>query len=150
MITPSGWLWEDGFGMLTWQEDWWRIVLAMGPNCRVVSRSGSTRIRTVATGFTTRKTWTIGHGPVLPPKTEHIQLIILAPIKYLSSDDITTWSIHRLCSICLSFTSPYQICDPTSTHWVTIENLQIAHKICNYFTTIQWISVGLQIWMGEM
>jgi hypothetical protein len=44
------------------------VVLATGPDSRVGSGFGSTRHRTVATGLTTRKTWTVGNGAVLPQK----------------------------------------------------------------------------------
>ena len=126
------------------------LVLATGPKCRVGSRSGSTRTRTVATGLTTPKTQTIGNGAVLPPKTRHLKLTILAPIKYLSSDRITTWSVCRLCSFGRSFTSRFQICDLTSIRWVTIENPPISLKITHYFATTQRISVGSQIWKREV
>jgi len=62
------------------------VVLATGPNSRVGSGFGSTRNRTVATGLTTRKTWTVGNGAVLPPKTRHFKSTMFAPMKYLSSD----------------------------------------------------------------
>ena len=125
-------------------------MLATGPNRRVGSGSGSTRTRTVATGLTTRITWTFGNGAVLPPKTRHFKFTILAPIKYLSSDHITTWSVHRLCSVGRSFTSRCQICNPTSIWWVAIENPPNSPKISHYFTTTQRISLGLQIWMLEV
>jgi len=125
-------------------------VLATGPNCRVGSGSGSTRIRTVATGLTTRKTRTVRNGAVLPPKTRHLKLTILAPIKYLSSDCITTWSVSRLCSFSRCFTTRFQICDPTSIRWVAVENPPISLKISHYLTTTQRISVGSQIWKREV
>ena len=126
------------------------IVLATGPNCLVGSGSCSTRTRTVATGLTTRKTWTVGNGAVLPPKTRHFKFTILAPIKYLSSDHITTWSVRRLGSGPPSFTSHLPICDPTSIRWITIENPPISLRISDYFTNTQRISVRLQIWMQEV
>jgi len=123
------------------------LLLATGPNCRVGSGSGSTQNRTVATGLTTWRTRTIGNVPVLPPKTRHFKFTILAPIKYLSSDHITIQSTRRLCSFRRSFTSRFQICDPTSIRWVTIKNPLISRKICHYSKTTQRISFGLQIWM---
>jgi len=125
-------------------------VLATGPNCRVGSWSSSTRTWTVARGLTTRKTQTIGNGAVLPPKTRHFKFTILASIRYLSSDRITTWSGHRFCSFSRSITSRFQICDPRSIRWVAIENPPISLKISHYFTTTQRISVRLQIWMLEV
>jgi len=66
------------------------LVTALGPNCRISSSSGSTQTRTVPTGLTTRKTWTVGNRAVLQPKTRHFKFSILAPIEYLSSNRITT------------------------------------------------------------
>jgi len=126
------------------------LVLATGPNCRVGSGSGSSRSRTVATGLTTQKTWPVRNGAVLPPTTRHLKLTILAPIQYLSSDCITTWSVCRLCSFCRSCTSRFQTCDPTSICWVVIENPPISLIISHHFTTTQRISVGSQIWMQEV
>ena len=126
------------------------LVLATSPNWRVGSGSGSTWTQTVAMGLTTRKTRTVGNGAVLPPTTWHLKLTILAPNKYLSSDCITTWSVCRLCSFSRSFTSRFQICDPTSIRWVAIENSPISLKISHYFTTTQRISVGSQIWKREV
>jgi len=126
------------------------LVLAMGPNSRVGSGYGSTRNRTVATDLTTRKTWTIWNGPLLPPKTRHFKFTILAPIKYLSSDRIMTWSVCRLSSFGRSFTSRSQICDQTNICWVVIENLPIWCKISRYFTGTQRILVRSQIWEREV
>jgi len=126
------------------------LVLATGPTCQVGSGSSSTRTRTAPTGLTTRKTQTVGNVAVLPPKTRHFKFTVLAPIKYLSSDRITTWSVGRLCSFSRSFTSRFQIWDLTSIRWVAIDNPPISLKISHYFTTTQWISVGLQIWMQEV
>jgi len=70
-----------------------------------------------------------------------------ATIEYLSSDRITTWSIRRFCSSSPSFTLLFQICDPTSIDWVAIENPPVSVQFSHYFTTIQRISVRMQIWM---
>jgi len=69
-----------------------------------------------------------------------------APIKCLSSDRIMTWCIRRLCSFSPSFTSCFQICDPTNIHWVAFENTPISPKINTYFTATQGILFGSQIW----
>ena len=95
------------------------------------------------------KTRTVAIGPVLPPNTQHFNFTIMAPIKYLSFDRITTWSIRRVCSFSRTFTSHFQICDTTSIRWVAIENPRISLEICPYFTTTQRISVGLQFRMQE-
>jgi len=107
-----------------------RIVSGTGPNCQVDSGSSSTRNRTVATGLTTRTTWTIGNGPVLTLKPRHFQFTKLAPIKYLSSHWTMTWSVGTLCSFRRSFTSHCGICDLTNIRWVAILNPQIFQKIC--------------------
>jgi len=122
----------------------------MGPNSQFGSSCGSTQHRTIATGLTIPKTHTIAIGPVLPPKIWHFNLTTLAPIKYLSSDDIVTWSIHRLCSVSRSFTAHIPIYDPTNVHWVTIENQWISPKILLCSTVIQPILVGSQIWKREV
>jgi len=95
------------------------------------------------------KTWTVAIGLVLPPKTCHFNITSLAPIKYLSSDCIVTWSIRKLCSFMRSFTSRFQICDLTNICWVAIENPRFSHHIWTYFTAIQRILVGWQIWRLE-
>jgi len=128
----------------------YRLVLATRPISRDGSRYGSTWIRTVAMGLTTRKTPTIGNGPVLPPKTWHFKFTILAPIKYLSSDRIMTWSVRTLCSFRSSFTSSFLICDPTIIRGVAIENPRISITIGPFFTATQQISVWSQIWMLEV
>ena len=73
-----------------------------------------------------------------------------APIKYLSSDRIMTWCIRRLCSFSRSFTSRFQICDPSNTRWVAVENPRISVKIYPYLTATQQISVGSQFWQREV
>jgi hypothetical protein len=125
-------------------------VLATGPNFRVGSGCGSTGTRTMATALTTWKTRTIGNGRVLPPKTRHFKSTILAPIKYLSSDRIMTWSVCRLCSFNRSFTSCCQICHGTNIHCVAIENPPIWHTISRYFTAIVQILVRSHIWQREV
>jgi len=92
-------------------------------------------------GLTTWKTWTVGNGLVLPPTTQHFNFTILAPIKYLSSDCIMTWSVCTLCSFSRCFISRCQICDRTNICWVAIEKSRISHNIWCYFTVIQRILV---------
>jgi len=99
--------------------------------------------------LTCNRTRSAGPDPLLSLPAPHMSTF-LAPIKYLSSDCITTWSIRRLSSFRLSFTSRFQLCDPTSIRWVAIENPPILHKSSHYFITIQQISVGLHIWMQEV
>jgi len=99
----------------------------------------------MATGLPTRKTLTIGNGPVLPPKTRHFKFTMLAPIKYLSSDRTMTWSVRTLCSFIRSFTFRFQICDQTNIRWVAIENPQVSLEIWCYVPAIQRILIRLQI-----
>ena len=85
-----------------------------------------------------------------PPKTRHFKFTSLAPVKYLSSDRIMTWSVRRLCSFSCSFTSRCPICDQTSIRWVAIENPPISGKISLNFTAIRRILVLSQIWPREV
>jgi len=117
------------------------VLLPTGPNSRVRSSSGSTRNWTVATGLTTRKTQMNGNGPVSPPKTRHFKFTILAPIMYLRSDRIMTWSICTLCSFSRSFTSRCQICNRTNIRWVTFETARMTHTMWSDFTAIQLLLV---------
>jgi len=83
-------------------------------------------------------------------KTLHFNLTIWAPIHYLSSDRIMTWSIRRLFSFSPSFTSSLQICNWTNIRWVAIENPRMLLEILCYFTAIQPILVWSQIWKRDM
>jgi len=60
------------------------------------------------------------------------------------------WSIRRLCSFSRSFTSRFQICNPTNIRGVAIENPSISLKLCPNFTAPQRISVRSQIWILEL
>jgi len=111
-------------------------VLATGPNSRLGSGSGSNPEQDRCNGF--------------PPKTRHLKCTILAPIKYLSSDRIVTWSVRRLCSFSPSFPSHSQICDLTSIPWVAIENPHFSAEISPYFPAIQRILAQSQIWQREV
>jgi len=126
------------------------LVLAMVPNRRVGSGSGSDPEPNSCNGSYHTKTRTVAIGPVLPPKTRHYKSKICALIQYLSSDCIMTWSVGRLSSFSPSFTSRSQICGRTNIHRVTIENLGISPEIWRYFTAIQWILVQSQIWQREV
>ena len=125
-------------------------MLATATNSQVGSGFGSTWNRTIATGLTTRKTRTVRNGALLPPKTWHFKSTIFAPIKYLSSDRIMTWSLRRLTSFSPSLTSRIQICDRTNDRWGAIENPRNSLKKRLYFTATQQISVQSQIWMRVM
>jgi len=122
----------------------------MRQNSRVGSGFGSTWNRTVATGLTTRKTRTVGNGAVLPPKTQHVKSTVFAPIKYLSSDRIMTWSLRKLSSFSPSFASRIQMCDLTNIRGGAIENPRNSLKNRLYFTATQRISVRSQTWMREV
>jgi len=126
------------------------IVLATVPNSRVGFGSGSDPEPNRCNGSYHTDTRTIAIGPVLPPKTRHFNITTLAPIKNLSSDRIMTWSVCRLFSSSRSFTSRFQICDPTNICWVAIENPIVSCKIGLHFTATQRISVRSQIWKREV
>jgi len=96
------------------------------------------------------KTRTVAIGPVLPPKTQHYKSTIFAPIKYLSSDHIVTWSVGKLYSFSPSSTSRSQICGRTNIHRVAIEIPRILPEKWRYFTAIWWILVQSQIWQREV
>ena len=126
------------------------LVLATVPNRRVGSGSGSDPELNRCNGSYHTKTRTVAIGPVLPPKTRHYKSTIFAPIKYLSSDRIVTWSVGKLCSFSPSFTSGSQICGRTNIRRVAIENPGISPEMWCYFTVIQWILVQSQIWHREV
>jgi hypothetical protein len=101
-------------------------------------------------GLLTRKPAPSQLGRFYHEKTRHFNIATLLPIKYLSSDRIMTWSVHRFCSSSRCFTSSFQICDLTNTCWVAIENPLILCTMCHYFTATEPISVGSQIWKREV
>ena len=77
-------------------------------------------------------------------KNQHLNLTNLAPVMYWSSDRIATWSVYRLSSITSSFTSRFQIYDPTNIRGVAIENPRISLCFGPVFTATHRISVGSQ------
>jgi len=95
------------------------------------------------------KTRTVAIGPGLPLKSQHFNITSVAQIKYLSSDRIVTWSIRKLSSFMRSFTSHFQICNPTNICWVAIENPRFSLENWPNFTAIQRILVELQIGQRE-
>jgi len=74
----------------------------------------------------------------------------LAVIECLSSDCILTWSVCELCSSSRSFTSRFQICDPTDNHWVAAKWGQVVREISGFSIATQRILVGLQLWNREV
>jgi hypothetical protein len=74
----------------------------------------------------------------------------VAPIMYLSSDRIITWSLPRFCSFSSSFTSRGQICDRTNIRWVSVKLRHILPQ--NRWLTIatQRLSVWSDIWQWEV
>jgi len=126
------------------------LVLPMVPNSQFRSRSGSDLEPDGFNGSYHTKTCTVEFGPLLLPKTRPFNLTTFSPMKYLSSDQIVTWSIGKLNRIRRSFTSHIQICVPSNFCWVTIEYLWISHEIWFHFTAIQPILVAAQIWMREV
>ena len=126
------------------------VVLATVPNSRVCSGCGSNPEPKSPNGSYHMKIRTIAIGLALPPTTRHFNTRSLAPIKYLSSDHIMTWSTCKLCSFMGSFTSRFQQCDWTNNRWVAIDYPRISGQIGRYFTAILWIVVGSQIWLREV
>jgi hypothetical protein len=129
---------------------WSRLVLATVQTRQHSSRLGLESELNYCNGLYHTKTQTIAIGPVLPPKTQHFNIAALAPIQYLSSDRIMTWSVRRLSSSSCTFTCRCQICDTTNTRCDAIEHLRISLYICPYFTAIQQISARSQIEKREM
>ena len=127
-----------------------QVVLPTVPNSQVGCSCSSNPEQDHCHRIYHTKTRMVAIGPVVATKSCHFNLTTLAMIKYLSYDRIMTWTICRLCSFARSFTSRFQICNPTNIDWVAIENLQISHEIWRYFTVIQWILVPLQIWKREV
>jgi hypothetical protein len=74
----------------------------------------------------------------------------LAPIKYLSSDRIVTWSVCRLCIISPSFTSRCQICDWSSILWIAVKEGDISAEMCGFSIATQRILVRSQMWEREV
>jgi len=100
---------------------------------------------------------------VIPPKnsdhcnaagftinTRHFRFTTLHAIKYLCSDRIMRWAIHRLCRIRCDFTSCFRNCDLTNIGSVAIENPRISHRISRHFTQIHGTLVAFPMWMGEV
>jgi len=112
-----------------------KVVLATGPIPRFGSGSGSDPEPDRCNGFS--------------PKPWHFKSTILAPIRYLSSDRIVTWSVRRLCSFSPSFTSRCHICNRTNIRWVAIENPHFSAELSPSFTAIQRILLQSQIWQRE-
>jgi len=127
----------------------WHLVLATVPTCENGSALGLDLDRNRCNGLYHAKTWTVAIGPVLPLKTRNFNCKTLAPMKYLSSDRIVTWSLCRLCRSRRSVTSRFQICYSTNIHSVAIENWWIPLEIGHNLTPTQWISLGSQIWKWE-
>ena len=131
-------------------NEWSQLVLPTVPNFRLGSGSGANPEPDSCNRFYHMRTRTIAIGPVLAPKSRHFNPTNLVPIEYLSSHRIMTWSICRFCSISRSFTSSFQICDPTNIRLVAIKSPLISHQIWHYFAAIQLTFVALQIWIREV
>jgi len=88
----------------------------------------------------------VGTGPrfhITVPST-------LAPIKYLSSDRIVTWSVRRLCSMSPSFTSRCLICDWRNIRWIAVKEGHISAEKCGFSIVTQLILVRSQVWQREV
>jgi hypothetical protein len=86
-----------------------------------------------------------------PDRCSNFQLPTdLAPIRYLSSDCIVTWSIGRLCSFRRSFTSRFQISDLTDSCWVAVNWGPISSENRGFSIATQRILVVLHICKREV
>ena len=85
------------------------LVLATVPTQLYGSGLRSGPVPNRGNGFHHTRNRTIAIGPVLPAKTRHFKFTTLAPIQYLSSDCIMTWSLRRLCLSTRCSTSCCQI-----------------------------------------
>jgi hypothetical protein len=74
----------------------------------------------------------------------------LAPIKYLSSDRIATWSIREMCILMLYFISRSQICDQINIHRVVVKLCRKSPQKDQVFNATPWQLVRLQIGEREM
>jgi len=126
------------------------LLLATVPNRRVGSGSGSGLEPNRCNGSYHTKTRTVAIGPVLQPKTRQNKSTIFAPIKYLSSDRIVTWSVGKSCKFSPAFTARYHIRSRTNFRPVVIKNPWILPEKWGYFTAIRWILVQSQIWQREV
>jgi len=127
-----------------------QVVLATGPNSQFDFRSGSNPELDRCNRFYHTKTWTFAIGLVLPPKTRHFNVATLAPIKYLSSDGIVTWSVRRLYIITRTISSYIQNWDGTKILCVAIKNPGISHLTCHHFTATQRMLVASQFWIQKV
>jgi hypothetical protein len=126
------------------------LMLPTGQKIRFCSGSGSNPEVDRCNEVYQMKTWTVAIGPVFPPKARNFMITSLAPIKYLSSDRVATWSVYRLCIIRSSFISRSQNCDATDIHGVALEIQGISCQICSYFTATARILVISQFWMRKV
>lgn len=127
-----------------------RVVLAIDTNSQFGSRYNCNLELDRCNGFQYTKTPTTAMGPVLWPKSRHINLTMWASIKYLRSHHFAIWLIRSWYSCSRSFTCHCPIGDSAQISWVLIENGSILPVICSYFAWIQWILVGYQIGMQEV
>jgi hypothetical protein len=88
----------------------------------------------------------VGPGPrvhILVPAT-------LAPIKYISCDQIMTWSICKLYTINRSYTSLLQIGDPANSRWVGLKKHTIFTEIRRFLIVTKQIVVESPIWTQQV
>jgi hypothetical protein len=84
------------------------------------------------------------------PRFHFTVLTTLAPIKYLSSDRIVTWSIREMCRLMPYFISRSQICDRISMHRVAVKLSPKSRQNDRVFIPTPWQLVRLQIGEQEM
>jgi len=90
-------------------------------------------------------------GQVVPGPQFHITVpATLPPTKYMTCDRIMTWSIRRLYRNHCSFTSCFQVGDPTNIRWVALKKRTISGVIWGFSIVTQQILVRSYIWMLEV
>ena len=154
LVTCQSWL-QGPFHPQSWNgrrrnkpRVWNHLVLATVPNPHFSSGSGLEPNWNLCNGFHPIKKPTHRTEPgVFWPVPQFRQLWTLAPIKYLSSDCITIWYIHKRCSFACSFTSNSPLCDLINICGVAVEWGGKSGVFCRDSTNIDWIA-NWRIW-GE-
>jgi len=81
-------------------------------------------------------------GQVEPkPQFHFIITATFSRIWYGTWDGIMTWSMRRLNGLSRSFTSRFEICDPTNIGWITVKKHHILCKIRRFLIATQQILV---------
>jgi len=117
------------------------LVLATVPNPRFGSRSRLEPNSNHRNGFHPIEKPTRTEPAVFWPVPQFHRLRTLAPIDYLSSDRITTWSICTGCSFACSFTTYSPLCNPINIHCITVNNVGFSAVYHSDSTNIDCIAM---------